>query len=256
MKLFFRKLGQGQPIIILHGLFGNCDNWMTHGRKLSENYAVYLVDQRNHGQSPHSDVFDYDVMADDLMELITDEHLENPILLGHSMGGKTVLNFIQRYPDVAAKIVIVDIGPKFYPSHHDDVISAIHAVGLTPETTRKMAEAQLAEFLRDEGVRLFLLKNLYWKKQDDGTEILAWRMNLPVIEREIENVGKELYPQSPMFLPALFIRGQHSSYILDDDWILIQQYFPNAQLETVPKAGHWVQAENPEGFMTALTQIL
>lgn len=252
MKLFFRKQGQGPALFILHGLFGNCDNWMTHSRELSKYFTVYAIDQRNHGQSPHSDVFTYEAMANDLLELLNDEHIEKAIFMGHSMGGKTLLEFVQLYPERVERMVIVDIGPKYYPSHHDDVINAFHSVDLEKITSRKEADEALSKVLDDAGLRQFLLKNLFWEKKPDGSEHLAWRMNLPVLERESENVGKELFPKSPIDLPFLFIRGQHSSYILDEDWLLIQKYFTHATLATIPNAGHWVQAENPQGFMKEL----
>ena len=128
MKLHFRKYGEGQPFLILHGLFGSSDNWLTLGKKFSAKYQVYIIDQRNHARSPHSDSISYDLMADDLYELILDEGLNEIILLGHSMGGKTAMRFVQKYPHLIHKLIIADIGRKQYPAHHEYIIQGLNAI--------------------------------------------------------------------------------------------------------------------------------
>ena len=156
MKLFFRQAGTtGTPIIILHGIFGSSDNWLGIGKVLGEHHRVFMVDQRNHGQSPHSDIFNYEVMAADLKEFIDEYQLENPIIIGHSMGGKTVMQFALNYPDAFAKLIVVDIAPKFYPVHHTMILQGLNAVNLETLSSRTEANEQLKRF--DE--RLLVLQN-------------------------------------------------------------------------------------------------
>ena len=181
MMLNYRKLGSGEPLIILHGVFGSSDNWQTLGKQFAENHEVYLVDQRNHGNSFHHDDFNYDVMSEDLMNLIKYEQLDRVNLIGHSMGGKTVMNFACKYPDMVNKLTVVDIAPKTYPPHHQQIFKAFHAVDLTNIQTRGEADKQMSTIISDFGTKLFLLKNL--KRTPDG---FSWKVNLPVIEKNIK----------------------------------------------------------------------
>ena len=164
MKLAFREFGSGQPLIILHGLFGQSDNWNTLAKNFGEKgFHVFTLDQRNHGLSPHSDEWNYEVMATDLKEFIDDHQLHNPILLGHSMGGKTVLFFELKYSGIAQKLIIVDIAARAYEPHHNDVLKALHAVDFNTITTRKEADVLMNTYLTDFRTKQFLLKNIYWK---------------------------------------------------------------------------------------------
>jgi pimeloyl-ACP methyl ester carboxylesterase len=171
MKLHFRELGEGQPLIILHGLFGFSDNWQTHAKKLADYYRVILVDLRNHGHSPWSEEFSYDLMSEDLNELILENNLLNPIIIGHSMGGKVAMTFAQKHPKSLEKLIIVDMGIKAYPPHHQHILEGIHTLDLTKVTVRSEAEKLLNVFIESEGVRQFLLKNLYWKEKGK-----CWKM--------------------------------------------------------------------------------
>jgi len=244
MKLHFRELGEGQPLIILHGLFGFSDNWQTHAKKLADYYRVILVDLRNHGHSPWSEEFSYDLMCEDLNELILENNLLNPIIIGHSMGGKVAMTFAQKHPKSLEKLIIVDMGIKAYPPHHQHILEGIHALDLTKVTVRSEAEKLLKVFIESEGVRQFLLKNLYWKEKGK----LAWRMNVNVLEREMNEILRSL-PSIDVFTPTLFIRGELSNYILDEDFEEIESTFHDAELITIPNAGHWVHAENPDLFV-------
>lgn len=256
MKLFYRKYGEGTPIIILHGLFGQCDNWQTQAKAFAESgYSVYAVDQRNHGLSPHSDTFNYDVMADDLAELMDTLKLPKAILIGHSMGGKTVLNFIKRNAERVASLIVADIAPKYYKPHHQDVIKALQAVDFNSIKTRRDAEDVLAQHLPDIGTRQFLLKNIYWATETQ----LAWRFNLNAIVEHIEEVGKEIDFTSTYtnaIFKTLFMRGEKSRYILDSDIPDIRIYFPDAEFVTIENAGHWLHAEKPKEFVTAVLDFL
>lgn len=251
MQLNYKSLGEGQPLIILHGLFGSLDNWLSIGKELADHYKVYLVDQRNHGNSPHSDEFNYTVMAEDLHGFIQEHKLENPIIVGHSMGGKTAMKFALNYTELWDKLVVVDISPKSYPVHHDTILEGLSSINVGNLDSRKEADEQLSEYIDDFGTRQFLLKNL--SRKNGGFE---WKMNLNVIKDNIEIIGEGMEEQLAIEKDVLFIRGEKSDYIKDKDSILIVQHFPNAAIETIEDAGHWVHAEQPEKFLKVLMKFL
>lgn len=250
MKLFHRILGEGQPLLILHGLFGHSDNWQTHAKKLAEYYQVILIDQRNHGHSDWSDTFSYDLLAEDLHELITDLGLQKIILLGHSMGGKTVMRYAQLYPEGIEKLIVVDMGVKAYPPHHTDILEGLSKVDLTVVKSRSEVEAILLPYVPVDGTRQFLMKNLYWKEKTQ----LAWRMNVPVLEREMEAILAAV-PSDEVMIQTLFIRGALSRYITDEDIPELEDQFPDSDVITVPNAGHWVHAEAPEAFINTVLEF-
>lgn len=253
MKLFFRKYGSGKPLIILHGLFGQSDNWNTLGKRFAEQFAVYLVDLRNHGLSPHSEEWNYKVMSDDLLELIEENRLQNPVLLGHSMGGKVAMQFALDHPGRVAKMVVVDIAPRCYDPHHDKIIKGLQAIDFDVIKSRKEAEDVLSNYIPDAGTRQFLLKNLYWKEEGR----LAWRFNLEVIAKNIQEVNVRIGEvQAPNPVPVLFISGEKSDYITEKDRHHIPVLFPNAGFVVVKNAGHWVHAEQPEIFFSEAFRFL
>ncbi|PHR47091.1 MAG: alpha/beta hydrolase [Fluviicola sp.] len=244
MKLNYKKLGEGQPLIILHGLFGSLDNWQTHGKKLSEYFEVYLVDQRNHGHSDWSNDFNYDLLADDLNEFIEDHDLDDVILIGHSMGGKTIMRYAQKYPGKIEKMIVVDMGVKEYPIHHDTILDGLKSIDLNEINTRSGASAQLSEYIDNQSIRQFLLKNLYWIEKGK----LGWRINIDVLDREMAQIVKSL-PKEESLIDVLFIAGGQSNYILEEDHDDIRNLFPLADFHTIERAGHWIHAETPEEFM-------
>jgi esterase len=250
MKLHYRELGEGQPLIILHGLFGNSDNWQTHAKKLAEYFRVILVDQRNHGHSGWSDDFSYELMAQDLNELFTDLNLKKAIILGHSMGGKTAIRFTQLYPTKVEKLIVVDIGIKEYPMHHTEILNGLHSINLEEVTTRSEAEELLSKYISSNGVRQFLLKNLYWIEKGK----LAWRMNIPVLEKEMSEI-LTLLPNDEIFIQTLFIRGMLSNYILDEDIPQLEEQFSDFNIESIENAGHWVHAESPNLFIEKVLEF-
>ena len=253
MKLFFRKLGEkGSPIVILHGIFGTSDNWVGIAKVLSENHQVFLLDLRNHGHSPWSDEFDYQVMSEDLLEFIQDHSLEKPLLIGHSMGGKVVMQFDLNHPNIAHKIVVVDIAPKFYPVHHSLILEGLNSLDVANLENRQAANEHMKRFEDNEGVRQFLLKNLYRNAEQQ----FAWRINLKVITKNIVVVGHELLVPAASNTETLFIKGADSHYIQPEDERYIAEIFPNFELVEIPGAGHWVQAEQPELFLQALQSYL
>ena len=247
-----RIIGEGQPLIILHGLFGSLDNWLTLGKRFSKFYQLILVDQRNHGKSFHSPEFDYTAMADDLDHLIDELNLKEVMLLGHSMGGKTVMQFAAFHPDKVDKIVVADIGPKQYPVHHQTIIDALKSVPLSQVKNREDVEISLSKLISEVGVRTFLMKNL--KRNSDGG--FSWKMNLKDITDNIEEVGKELDYYLPIDKPIMFIRGGESNYILDDDYSDIEEIFPEASFTTVENAGHWLHADQPDVFFDKVIDFL
>lgn len=255
MKLFFREYPAAKPnapvMIIMHGLFGSCDNWLTQAKLFAQDYHVFTIDQRNHGLSPHSDDFDYTFMVKDLVEFIDDHQLHNPIIIGHSMGGKTAMNFAIAHPDKLERLIVVDIAPRSYNLEHYTIADGLNAITIDSLTSRNEADEQLARFVPEADVRQFLLKNLQ-RKPEGG---FSWKINLKVITAKLSNVGVDLHYKGTFDKPTLFIKGNRSNYIKDSDTNLILQYFPQAKLEGMD-TGHWVQAEKPQEFVTLVHNYL
>lgn len=247
MRLAYREFGSGDStLIILHGLFGQSDNWNTLAKRFADSgLKVFTVDQRNHGLSPHSNEWDYTVMSNDLLEFINEHRIKQPILMGHSMGGKTVMFFEMQYPGIAKKMIVADIAPRAYEAQHDSVLKALKSVNFSEVKTRKEAEEKLNLFITDFGTKQFLLKNIYWK--DGAANTMDWRFNLNVIYNEYNNIGVEV-PHKKSFVNTLFIKGDKSNYITDADLPDISARFPNYQLKTICDSGHWVHAEKPNEF--------
>ncbi|MFC5270632.1 alpha/beta fold hydrolase [Adhaeribacter terreus] len=253
MKLHFRTLGEGQPFVIMHGLFGTSDNWQTLGKRFSETHKVYLVDMRNHGRTEHSHEFNYQLMADDILEFVKQENLQNPIIMGHSMGGKAAMNFALQNPEMLERLIVVDIAPKAYPVHHDQIIEGLKSVDLANLKSRNDADEQLKAYIDEPDVRMFLMKNLY-RKEDNS---FAWRVNLKAVDENIEKMGSEITSDSPFLKPTLFIRGGRSKYIKpQDEFDSICHLFPNVEIETIEEAGHWVHAEAPDKFYDIVMNFL
>jgi pimeloyl-ACP methyl ester carboxylesterase len=183
-------------------------------------------------------------MVDDLKELYDDLGITKSILLGHSMGGKVAMLFAQQHEELIEKLIVVDIGAKAYPMHHQHILAGMHAIDLAIIKARSEAEAILKGHIDSEGVRQFLLKNLYWKEKGQ----LAWRMNLRILEREMGNILSRITEQE-VLLPTLFIRGELSNYILDEDFEELEELFPDSEIKTIMGAGHWVHAEAPDEFI-------
>lgn len=251
MNLFYRSLGEGPPLIILHGLFGCADNWLPIAKSLENIRTVYMIDQRNHGHSPHHPNFSYDDMLDDLYTFIEHHNLDAPDIIGHSMGGKVAMHFAVKYPDDLSKLIVVDIGPKFYPIHHDIILEGLKDIDIDNIKSREEADKELEDYVDSANVRKFLLKNL--KRIADGFE---WKMNLDVIYDQIANVGEGLEPKDQFKHDTLFIRGGLSRYVLDEDLRDIKNHFPKYTLETIPGASHWVHSEKPEELSNILSHFL
>lgn len=245
MILHATQFGSGQPLLILHGFLGMSDNWKTFAKNISNSgFEVHLIDQRNHGRSFHSAEFSYDLMADDLERYSAHYGLNKFHLLGHSMGGKTAMYYAAKYSNRVEKLVIADIAPKYYPPHHQQILKGLSALDFNIISSRLQADEALSTFVTEKGVRQFLLKNLYWETKDR----LGLRANISVLSQKAEAVGEAL-PSSYLFHgPTLFLKGEKSDYITDEDFSLLKQHFPYTTLETIQNAGHWLHAENPVLF--------
>jgi len=238
MELNYKSFGEGYPIIILHGLFGTLDNWQTIAKKLATEYSVYIIDQRNHGRSPHDDRFDYVAMADDLQAFMENHWIYEAHIIGHSMGGKTAMQFALNYPDLVNQLIIVDIAPK--------------SLDLPSIKNRKQADAALLAQIPDFGVRQFLLKNL----TNDKKGGYKWKMNLRVIYKNYGQILAAIASEDIFDKSTLFIRGGQSNYILDEDLTQIKSLFPAATLRTVEGTGHWVHAAAPTQLLKLVTSFL
>ncbi len=244
--LYSNILGKGDPLVILHGFLGMSDNWKTLGSQYAENgLEVHLPDQRNHGKSFWSPTFNFDVMAEDLKAYLDHYSLKDILLIGHSMGGKTAMQFACNYPDLVKKLLVADIAPKYYPPHHDEIINALTTLDLPAIKSRNEADDALAHHISDTGVRQFLLKNLYRENKDR----LAFRFNLEVISTKLEEIGDALGTSDNYTGPTLFLKGERSDYVTPADLPLIKSHFPAASIETISGAGHWLHAENPDEFL-------
>lgn len=249
MNLFYKKYGENKkPLFILHGLFGMLDNWHRVATALSEEYTVYAVDQRNHGQSPHDDAMNYAIMATDLKQLMDSLDIKKATVMGHSMGGKTAMQFCEIYPNMVEKLIVVDIAPKAYKEGHRLYFEALKSLDFDSFEKRRDAEVALEEYEPNAGIRLFLLKNMT-RKQGGGFEL---KMNLPAIEKAYPEIIGSANINNEFDGEVLFIKGANSRYIIDEDMELIFNLYPNAKIETVANAGHWVHAENYEGFLEKL----
>lgn len=251
VELFHRRTGQGPTVMILHGLFGNSDNFGSIGRDLAVDTDVVLVDQRDHGRSPHTDHVDYAAMASDVHALVERLALKEITLVGHSMGGKTAMLFAQRHPERLKHLVVIDIGPREYASgNHDHIVEALLSSDLANKRSRKEVEAHLARHVKEPGVVQFLLKSLYWA----GPDRLAWRFNVPVLARDLPNILAAIGHEK-VRVPTLFLRGGQSDYILREDVPAIREQFADSRIETIDYAGHWVHAQAPEEVTRAIRSI-
>jgi esterase len=242
MQLNFESYGQGEPLIILHGLFGSLENWQSISRRLAERFWVLAVDQRNHGRSPHSPEMTYHLMAEDLNEFMESHHLAQASLLGHSMGGKTAMQFALLHPQKVEKLIVVDIAPREYPPHHREIFEALLSLDLASFQNHEQIEKALAASIPELGVRRFLLKNL----ARGADRKFHWKINLPGIYRNYDRLNQALPIERIYEKPALFIRGGKSDYIRPGDLPIIERWFPQAEVRTVAQAGHWVHADAPE----------
>ena len=246
MALLHSKIiGEGKPLLILHGFLGMSDNWKTLGNQYAENgFQVHLIDQRNHGRSFHTDEFNYHLLAEDLEYYCQYYTLENICIIGHSMGGKTAMFYAIKNQANVDKLLIADIAPSYYPVHHQVILDGLNTINFNEVSSRKEADLKLSRSIPETGIRQFLLKNLFWKDKDE----LAFRFNLQALTSNIENIGEALPLNSIYQGKTLFLKGEKSSYIKTENTPLIKQHFPQAEIDEISNAGHWLHAENPKEF--------
>ena len=252
MRLNLQRYGSGPPLIVLHGLFGSRANWHAISRALADDFEVIAVDQRNHGNSPHADEMTYAAMADDLLQLMTHEGIARAHVLGHSMGGKTAMQFALTHGERVDRLIVVDIAPRAYPPHHDDLLDALRELDLDAATSRAELDAMLARRIDAPAVRQFLLTNV--TRDDDGG--FVWRINLPAIAASYAALVAEVDSARSFEGPALFVAGERSDYIAPEDRALIRARFPRARFASVKGAGHWVHADQPEAFRRIVQAFL
>ncbi|WP_282163181.1 alpha/beta fold hydrolase [Ulvibacterium marinum] len=244
-ELHSKILGNGKPLIILHGFLGMSDNWKTLGSQYAEKgFEVHLIDQRNHGRSFWSEDFNYDLMAHDVHNYVLRHGLEKGHLMGHSMGGKTAMQFACTYPEWVNKLIVADIAPKYYPPHHQPILDALNGLDLDVLDSRGKVDQELSKSISETGTRQFLLKNLYWKEKG----ILQFRFNLKVLSDKMEEIGDNIGSSEKFEGATLFLRGGNSEYIAPDDIPEIKKHFPFAELDIIKNTGHWLHAENPKEF--------
>jgi pimeloyl-ACP methyl ester carboxylesterase len=263
MKLFFRKYGDGPPLVILHGLFGSSDNWVTIAKKLSTQFTVILPDQRNHGNSPHSPVHDYDAMRNDLHELVTDLQIEKFFLAGHSMGGKTAIAFALKWPEMLNGLLVADISPfrgdnneQSEYNQHRSILNAMLSMDLSIIGSRSQAEEDLEKRGLPEYVMGFVLKNL--QRDSNG---FSWKLNARALLDNLGNIIKPLDRNDALSyqvtgFPVIFLRGEKSNYLPASDFPDIQKIFPAAEFITIKNAGHWVHSDNPEDVISSIRKLV
>ena len=253
MVLHSNIIGEGKPFIILHGFLGMGDNWKTLAKQFSNlGFQVHLVDQRNHGRSFHDSEFNYEVLAADLKQYCSHHTINNMVLLGHSMGGKTAMLFAALYPELISKLIVADISPRFYPVHHDAIMEGLCSLNFEEISSRKEAEIQLSNYVSDAGTRQFLLKNIY----RISPSVLGLRINLKVLKTNVSEVGEALPSNLNFQKDTLFLRGDKSEYISTQDEALIKHQFPTAVIKTISNAGHWLHAENPVEFFDSVCAFI
>ncbi|WP_235208170.1 alpha/beta fold hydrolase [Saccharicrinis fermentans] len=267
MQLFFRELGQGsRNLIIIHGLYGSSDNWLTIARLLGDEFRIFIIDQRNHGQSPHCDEMSYTLMADDIKHFMLQQNLDKAIVMGHSMGGKTAMAFALQNPNLVEKLVILDIAPKSYggfsnyaqiTNDHRAIVDALLSIDPSQHHSRSSVDKALKDKIPNNMVRSFLLKNI--GRADDKQ--LYWKLNIKAISDNLTKImdGLDEFDAAEEF-PAekavILIRGAQSPYVQDEDMQQVRKYFPSAQLADIPDAGHWLHAEQPDIFIKTVKYFL
>jgi len=250
-SLYYDEYGAGPPLVLLHGLFGSATNWRNIARSLSDRYRVLVPDARNHGRSPHNAQMTYPAMAQDIVDWLTILGIEQAVLVGHSMGGKTAMTLALTTPQMLTKLAVIDIAPVRYTHTHLSLIEAMRGLDLATLRSRGEADRALAENIPDPGIRGFLLQNLVL---EEGS--LRWRLNLAALAAHMDDlVGFPEFGETSYSQPVVFIAGSRSDYVLPEHEPRIYRYFPNAQIERVD-AGHWIHVEQPERLLESLDNFI
>ena len=240
----YKDLGKGDCIVILHGLFGTGDNWISIARKLSDSFRVILPDLRNHGESFHHESMNYDIMSDDLIHLINQLNLNNINLIGHSMGGKVAMAVANKMPELLKKLIVADIAPIDYEGHHYEIFEAMTSLDLSKMNRRSDIEEELAKTIKDFSIRQFILKNI---KNEDKT--YKWKLNIDNIYKNYQSLLNAPDLNDNIETETLFLKGDQSDYIQKSSEIFIKQFFPNSEIQIISNSGHWLHAANPQEFL-------
>lgn len=253
MTLNYKTFGEGFPLVILHGLLGSLDNWLSIAKQFSAHFSVYVIDFRNHGKSPHSSEFSYKILVDDLCVFFQQHSIVKAHLLGHSMGGKAAMEFAMLHPEKVERLVVADVAPVQYEDRHSHIFKALLAINLREVKSRETVEMQLRNNLKqeDESTIQFLMKGLYRNEENN----FAWRFNVEALWQAYQNVADGVGGH-PFLGKTLFIKGQKSNYINAENYAVIQELFPNNELEEIAGAGHWVHADAPKEFTEKVLQFL
>ena len=264
MKLFYRKYGEGPALIILHGLYGSSDNWVSVAKKISNKFKVYLPDLRNHGNSPHSEIHDYEALSDDIIEFAEARQLSRFFLAGHSMGGKTAVSVAVRKPELLMGLIVADISP--FADHraaesavreHLQILKAMAATDLSGIKKREEVDYQLRELITSAEVRNLIMKNL----QRNSDSSFSWKINVNSLIRNIGNITGAYKKDEFQYghisgFPVVFLKGENSGYITTEGFNDILRIFPGAELKIIRNAGHWLHADNPEAVTESFLGLL
>jgi pimeloyl-ACP methyl ester carboxylesterase len=252
MRLQALEAGQGPPLVLLHGLFGSARNWGAVQKALAAEYRVVALDLRNHGASPHAHGMGYATQAEDVAETLAALGIENAALLGHSMGGKVAMMLALMRPDLVERLIVADIAPRPYPPALRATVGAMQAVPLHLGLTRQEADQALRAAVPEAPIRSFLLQNLRFEATPP-----AWRIGLTEIAAAMPEIEAFAPPPGARFTgPALAMAGALSPYIRAEDHAGFRALFPRIAFASIPRAGHWLHAENPEGFLVTLKTFL
>lgn len=253
-QILHSKIMGGKPehFIIVHGLFGQLDNWGTLGKKYAEHFTTHLLDLRNHGRSFHDNDTSHEAMANDLINYLNHHNIGKAHFLGHSLGGKVVMQLALRNPERVDKLIVADMAPKTYPPHHQDILAGLNNVDFSKVATRSDVEPYLEEYIKYPSVRQFLLKNVY--RTDEGK--YAFRFNLKALTETYNDLVSTNLPNLKFTKPTLFLKGANSDYIVEEDRQIISNYFTDYDIKTITNAGHWLHAENPAMFFDKTMEFL
>ena len=254
MKLHSKIYGdQGPHLIIIHGLFGMSDNWNTLGKKFAQYYKVHLVDLRNHGRSPHSLDFNYEVMSEDLYDYMQDHNILKANILGHSLGGKVAMKYAFTHNEKVEKLLIADISPRSYNTDfHENLLKILYRLPLEDFNRREEIDEALSESFEDRGMRLFLMKNLYRNEEKQ----FAWRFNIDVLLEKVSNIQTADFIQGNCSIPTHFLKAGNSNYITEEDELIIHKHFTNFSISTIEGVGHWLHAEEPDVFYNEVIKFI
>jgi esterase len=252
INLNYKIVGSGNPVIVLHGLFGMLDNWQSFAKSMEDEYMWIMVDQRDHGKSPFTKEFNYPVLADDLYHFLNNEGIYKTHIMGHSMGGKTAMQFAHDHFSFVDKLIVVDIAPKRYPGGHETIMQAMLTVPVDKADSRDDIFLHLSKDIKDESVVQFLMKNL----QRNKNGVYRWKINIPLLYENYDTILGNIDVSHNIETDTLFVRGAESRYIEEEDLTLMKEIFPNSSLATIQGAGHWVHADKPKELASVIRDYL